>query len=72
MPSNWMSLHWGLNSVNSRFIIDMAKVKADVFMNSVLEGKKEFRGVFFCRNCFLLPRIAQVVVYVLKAARLRL
>lgn len=58
MPSNWMALHRGLNFVNSRFIIDRAKAKADVFMNSVLEGKKEFRGVFFCRNCFLLPRIA--------------
>lgn len=45
MPSNWMALHWGLNSVNSRFIIDRAKVKADAFIDSISEGKKEFRGI---------------------------
>lgn len=45
MPSNWMSLHWGLNSTNSKFIIDRAKAKADSFMTSILEGKKVFRGI---------------------------
>ncbi len=45
MPSNWIALHWGLNSVNSGFIIDRAKVKADAFINSILEGKKGFRGI---------------------------
>lgn len=45
MPSNWMSIHWGLNSSNSKFIINRAKIKADSFMNSILEGKKVFRGI---------------------------
>ncbi|KJR44696.1 Ferredoxin [Desulfosporosinus sp. I2] len=45
MPSNWMSLHWGLNSTNSKFIIDRAKVKADSFLTNILEEKKVFRGI---------------------------
>ena len=45
MPSNWMSLHWGLNSINSKFIIDRAEVKADAFMTSIIEGRKVYRGI---------------------------
>lgn len=44
MPSNWMSLHWGLNLTNSKFIIDRAKVKADSFIKSILEGNRMFKG----------------------------
>jgi len=40
MPSNWMSLHWGLNLENSRFIINRARVKVDFFINNILEGKR--------------------------------
>ena len=47
MPSNWMSLHWGLNLENSRFIISRARVKTDFFINSVLEGKRVYRGIIF-------------------------
>ncbi|EGW39132.1 EFR1 family ferrodoxin [Desulfosporosinus sp. OT] len=45
MPSNWMSLHWGLNPANSRFIIGRAKIKADSFAERILEGKRVFRGI---------------------------
>lgn len=44
MPSNWMSLHWGLNSINSRFIIERAKAGTASFIDAVLEGKRVFRG----------------------------
>lgn len=45
MPSNWMSLHWGLNLENSRFIIRRARVKTDLFMKSILEGKRVYKGI---------------------------
>lgn len=45
MPSNWMSLHWGLNSVNSEFIINRAKVKTNAFFKSVLKGRQVFQGI---------------------------
>ena len=47
MPSNWMSLHWGINLENSRFIIGRAKVKTDSFMKRIFEGKKTYRGIIF-------------------------
>ena len=45
MPSNWMSLHSGLNPTNSKFIIDKAKVKVEGFAQSILEENKIFRGI---------------------------
>ncbi len=44
MPSNWMSLHWGLSPVNAKFIIERAKAEASSFIKAVLEGKSVFRG----------------------------
>lgn len=58
MPSNWMSLHWGLNTTNSKFIIDRAKIKADSFMKSILEGKKVFRGLHFLLIGLILSPIS--------------
>ncbi|MHB8077493.1 EFR1 family ferrodoxin [Desulfosporosinus fructosivorans] len=56
MPSNWMSLHWGLNLANSKFIIARAKVKADSFMASIMEGKRMFRGILsLLLGLFLSP-----------------
>jgi Pyruvate/2-oxoacid:ferredoxin oxidoreductase delta subunit len=46
MPSNWMSLHWGLNPANSRFIIERAKIKTDFFVERIWEGNRVFRGIF--------------------------
>ncbi len=45
MPSNWMSLHWGLNLKNSNYIIDRARIKTTLFMNSILQGKRVFKGI---------------------------
>lgn len=47
MPSNWMSLHWGINLENSRFIIGRAKVKTDSFMKRIFEGKKPTGELYF-------------------------
>lgn len=58
MPSNWMSLHWGLNTTNSKFIIDRAKIKADSYMKSILEGKKVFRGLQFLLVGLILSPIS--------------
>lgn len=58
MPSNWMSLHWGLNATNSKFIIDRAKLKADSFMKSILAGKKVFRGLQFLLVGLILSPIS--------------
>jgi len=58
MPSNWMSLHWGLNTTNSKFIIDRAKIKADTFMKRILEGKKVFRGLQFLLVGLILSPIS--------------
>jgi len=45
MPSNWMSLHSGINPTNSKFIIDRAKVKLEGYAQSILEGNKIFTGI---------------------------
>ncbi len=45
MPSNWMSLHWGLNLSNSKFIFGRAKVRTDSFIDSILAGRKVFQGI---------------------------
>jgi len=58
MPSNWMSLHWGLNTTNSKFIIDRAKIKVDSFMKSILEGKKVFGGLQFLLVGLILSPIS--------------
>ncbi len=58
MPSNWMTLHWGLNLTNSKFIIDRARVKADSFMKSILERKKVFRGILSLLFGLLLSPIS--------------
>lgn len=44
MPSNWMSLHWGLNFKNSRFIIIRAYAKVQSFFTKILDGKVMYRG----------------------------
>lgn len=45
MPSNWMSLHWGLNRTNSDFIIERAKKKITLFMERVLVGRVTLYGI---------------------------
>lgn len=45
MPSNWMSLHWGLNPENARYIINRARVKTDSFIDGVLKGNKVYKGL---------------------------
>lgn len=58
MPSNWMSLHWGLNSTNSKFIIERAKIKADSYMKSILEGETVFKGLQFLLVGLILSPIS--------------
>lgn len=44
MPSNWTALHWGLCKANSGAIIARARQKVLRFMETVLSGKRFFRG----------------------------
>ena len=45
MPSNWMSLHWGLSKANSEFIIGRAKQKINIFIKKVMIGKTAIGGI---------------------------
>lgn len=58
MPSNWMSLHWGLNLKNSRVIINRANVKTNFFITNILEGKRLYRGIIFLILGLLLSPIS--------------
>lgn len=44
MPSNWLSLHWGLGAKSVEMITSRAEPKARRFMNVVLAGGARFRG----------------------------
>lgn len=45
MPANMMNVHSGLSEASSRIILDQAKDKAGIFINSILAGGKVFWGV---------------------------
>lgn len=44
MPSNWMSLHWGLHPVNVSAIIERARAKTVAWFGEILAGKRRFSG----------------------------
>jgi ferredoxin len=45
MPANMISVHSGLSEADSRIILNQAREKANSFINSILNGKKEYHGV---------------------------
>jgi len=56
MPSNWMTLHWGLSPQNAGGIIDRGRVKTMQFMARVLTGRRCFGGlVSLVLGLLLLP-----------------
>jgi len=56
MPANMISVHSGLNEEDSRIIINQAKEKVDSFINSILNGDKEFSGI----SALLYPTIFKI------------
>ncbi len=40
MPSNWLSLHWGLHPRNARRCIDTSRPKVRTFMSRILSGRR--------------------------------
>ncbi len=46
MPSNWMSLHSSLSSVNVAFVLDKAKAQTRQLLEKILSGKFYFNGIF--------------------------
>jgi len=46
MPSNWTALHPGFNPTDAQAIIDRSKPKALNFINNILLGKRQLRGLF--------------------------
>lgn len=45
MPSNWLSLHWGLNKANAAGIIDRAQPKTVGFVQKIMQGRRVFGGI---------------------------
>ena len=45
MPSNWTSLHWGINKTNSAAIIARGKNKAIRFIEQIFTGRTYFGGL---------------------------
>nr|WP_042332136.1 EFR1 family ferrodoxin [Desulfosporosinus orientis] len=64
MPSNWMSLHWGLNPENSMFIIRRAKIKADSFMETILAGNRKFKGILSLLLGLILSPISLAYLFI--------
>lgn len=45
MPSNWMSLHWGLHPTNVSAIIERARVKTAAWFKGLLAGRRRLGGI---------------------------
>lgn len=45
MPSNWISVHPGLNERTVKFIHEKIKVRIQDFADKILSGKSDFKGV---------------------------
>jgi ferredoxin len=45
LPSNWISVHPGLNTRTVKYLHDKNKERVTAFANRVLAGKKDFRSV---------------------------
>lgn len=45
MPSNWMSLHWGLHPANVLAIIERARAKTTAWFQDLLSGRRKLGGL---------------------------
>ncbi|MBN2223408.1 MAG: EFR1 family ferrodoxin [Deltaproteobacteria bacterium] len=64
MPSNWTALHPGFSEKNARAIIGRARPKADGFIDSILAGRRAFRGfVCLALGIALAPISAGYLIY---------
>jgi ferredoxin len=45
MPSNWMSLHWGLHPANVSAIIGRAHLKTTAWFGELLSGRRKLEGL---------------------------
>ncbi|MDD4032311.1 MAG: EFR1 family ferrodoxin [Bacteroidales bacterium] len=56
LPSNWISLHPGLNDRTVKFLHERNKEKVTVFARQVLSGKSNFRGLHdIVQDLIVLP-----------------
>jgi Pyruvate/2-oxoacid:ferredoxin oxidoreductase delta subunit len=55
LPSNWISLHPGLNDHTVRFMHEKIKIKITAFGRKIISGKTDFIALFEIWDIFLLP-----------------
>jgi len=55
LPSNWISLHPGLNDRTIKFIQEKVKERVIKFSNKILSGKSDYKALIEIQDIFFLP-----------------
>ena len=55
MPSNWISLHPGLNHQTVKYLHEKNKLKVEVFARKILSGKSHFKALIEVYDILLVP-----------------
>jgi len=55
MPSNWISLHPGLNDRTVKYLHEKNKERVEVFARQILKGKSYFKALLEVYDIFLAP-----------------
>jgi ferredoxin len=55
LPSNWISLHPGLNNRTVQYLHEKNKVKVTAFAQKILSGKSDFKALLEIQDIFFAP-----------------